>query len=140
MTLRDPKLEKFAKALASNIAAGRRRGAAAEDAAEVAGYRGSSRADNARKRSQRADVKKRVAELFAAAQQKADSPLAATIEWATRKLVSIIAIDLGVDAITVPDQIAALKLLAEMKGWKAPDKAEVAGSIVFQVVNAPQPL
>ena len=136
MTLSDPKLEKFAQALASNIAAGLPRGTAAQDAAEVAGYRGTSRAANARKRSRRADVKKRVAELFAAAQQRADSPLAATIEWATRKLVSIIAVDLGVDAITVSDQLMALKQLAELNGWKAPEKAEVSGvRIVFQVVT-----
>ncbi len=123
--LRDPKLETFASALLGNIAAGMPRSKAAELAAETAGYRGKSLASNARKRAQRADVKKRMAELAAPALARAETLVAATVEWAANKLVSIAAIELGETAVEVPHQIAALKLLAQIKGWLAPEKRDV---------------
>ena len=85
--LRDPKLEKFAQTLFANLAAGMRRSEAADLAADVAGYSGRSRASNARKRAQRKDVKARIVELCQPAQAKAEGQIAATLEWATAKLV-----------------------------------------------------
>lgn len=132
MALRDPKLEKFAQALASNIVAGMPRSAAAEHAAAIAGYAGRSMASNARKRAQRDDVKKRIAEILAPAAEKAHAAIEATVEWATTRLVNIASPDLGEEAIRTPDQIAAIKLLAQIKGWLAPEKTEHSGQVTLE--------
>jgi hypothetical protein len=120
--LRDPKMEKFSQALLSNIAAGMPRSKAAHEAGLAAGYTGKSLASNSRKRAQRKDVKARMAELAAPAIEKAQESITATLDWAVDKLVRIAAPDLGDGAVRTPDQIAAIKLLAEIKGWKAPEK------------------
>jgi hypothetical protein len=115
--LRNPKMEKFARALASDLAAGLPRTQAQENAAVTAGYTGRAIADNARKYARRPDVKRRVAELLRPMQEKAEALVEASLEWATHKLVSIAKPDLGEEAIKTTDQIAAIKLLAQLKGW-----------------------
>lgn len=123
MGLRDPRLELFAREYAQALAGGAKRCDAAYAAAAAAGYpKGSSWKANARKRSQRDDVQKRVAELTAPALEQAQETINATFEWATGKLAGIANHDLGEEAVKVPDQIAALRLLAEMHGWKAPER------------------
>lgn len=123
--LRDPKLEAFARHLLSNLVSGMARSKAAHEAGLAAGYGGKSVAANSRKRAQRRDVKVRMAELAAPQVARDDENLDATIEWATKRLVSIAAPDLGSDDLKALDQIAALKLLAQIKGWMAPEKRDV---------------
>ena len=120
--LADPKLEKFTQALLSNLA----RSKAAEKAAVTAGYTGSSLGHNARKRAGRNDVKARMAELAAPAQAETEREVVATVETAIAKLSEIGTAKLGDDAIKVPDQIAAWKLMAQIKGWLAPEKRDIA--------------
>jgi len=122
--LSDPQLEQFAQSLLRNIVAGMPRGKAATAAAREAGYQGSSLVDNARKRANRKDVKARMIELAAPALAQVEAEIAVDVQWATKKLASLVNPDLGVHKIKVTDQIAALKLLAEMFGWLAPEKME----------------
>ena len=129
MALRDPRLELFARELVANIAAGMKRSAAAAKAAEDAGYpKTKSSAANARKRAQRKDVKGRMAELMAPALERAEVQTETSIEWAYTKLATIASYDLGEDAVKVPDQIAAVKLMAQLKGWLAPERLALAGA------------
>ena len=130
--LRDPKLEKFAQALYSNLASGMKRSKAADTAAEVAGYTGVSRAPNARKRANRSDVKARLAELGAPQSEREAERIAATKEWAIARLASIANPDLGERKIKVSDQIAALKALAEIEGWKAAEKSDGTLTVVVK--------
>ena len=124
--LRDPRLELFAREYALALARGVKRSEAAASAALAAGYpKGSSFASNARRRAQRSDVKKRVLELTAPALEKAKVEIDATIEWATAKLASIANYDLGEEAVRVPDQIAAIRALADMHGWIAPKRHDL---------------
>lgn len=123
--LSDPKLERFAQGLLTGLAQGFARGRAATEAAKAAGYGGTSLAHNARKRAARADVKARMAELAAPSQEASERAVVATLDQATRKLSEIAAPDLGNDALKVADQIAALKLLAQIKGWLAPEKRDL---------------
>ena len=123
-TLRDPRLEIFAREYARLKAAGMPASQAAADAAVEARYKGYQNpsktfAANARKKAQREDVKARVAELLAPALERAEIEIGATVDWATRKLCKIANYDLGQDMVKVPDQISAIKLLAELKGWLA---------------------
>ena len=134
--LRDPKRGEIrASAIRHNRAAGMRSGAAADLAAEVAGYEGASRATNARKRAQRADVKRRMAELAEPAQVRAIEQVNATVEWAIKRLTDIAGPDLGIDAIKTTDQLRAIELLAKINGWMAPDKQDVTVRDASQVTD-----
>ena len=133
--LRDPKREKFAQALYANLAAGMKHGAAADLAAEVAGYVGSSRYANAKKRAQRADVKRRLAELARPVAARTQEQIEATVEWAVNRLYAIASLDLGKEAIKTPDQIRAIELLAKIKGWMAPEKRDVTVHDASQVTD-----
>lgn len=123
--LRDPKLERFAKALYANLIVGMKRSEAADLAADVAGYKGSSRSSNARKRAQRADVKRRLIELAQPTTERERAQIDATKDWARQKLAGIADVELAGKDIKPSDQIAALRLLAEIEGWKAPEKRDV---------------
>jgi hypothetical protein len=123
--LSDPKLEAFAQALLKNIATGMARGKAATAAAHEAGYVGSSIADNARKRANRADVKARMIELAGPAQVQAEAEVVATVEDALDKLGRIASVNPKPNAIKPTDQIAALHLMAKIKGWLAPKPIDV---------------
>ena len=123
--LRDVKREKFAQALFENLAVGMKAAKAADLAAETAGYGGSSRAANARKRAKRADVKKRMAELAQPALEKAQKRIEATLDWTLERLTAIAGPDLGEEAIKVSDQIAALQLVARIQGYLAPERREI---------------
>ncbi len=124
--LSDPKLEKFAQALLVNIAHGMPRSKAAAAAAKTAGYSGSSLASNARRKAGLAQVKARMAELAAPVRQKVERDVIATVETAINKLSEIGSAQLGDDAIKVSDQISAWKLVAQIKGWMAPEKRDIA--------------
>lgn len=120
--LSDPKLETFAQELLKNLAADMPRSKAAEDAARKAGYTGRSLGPNARKRAQRKDVKLRMAELAAPAVAAMQAEIVADVNWALDRLTKIASPDLGAAAVKVMDQINALKLMAQIKGWMAPEK------------------
>ena len=81
--------------------------------------KGSSLAHNARKKAGYPEVKARMAELAAPAQQKAEHEIAITIGAAEEKLWEIASVDLGKGAVKVPEQIAAIKTLAQLRGWNA---------------------
>ena len=126
--LRDPRMELFARELAAALAGGVKPSRAAVQAGEIAGYpnpKGKSFAPNCRKRAQRKDVKARVAELQAPGLKRAEDATEASIEWAATKLYNLADVDLGDEAIKVPDQIAAIKLLAQLRGWMATEKREL---------------
>lgn len=101
-------------------------GATPEDAARIAGYKGSGKtfAANARRNANRADVKARVAELRAPAMAKVQEQIDISVEWAAQKLAAMANHDLPTDDIKPSDQVAALRLLAQMNGWLAPEKVE----------------
>lgn len=96
------------------------------DAARIAGYKGSGKtfAANARKACNRSDVKARVAELRAPALAKLQEKIDVTIDWASQKLATMANHELDPDEIKATDQIGALRLLAQMYGWLAPEKIE----------------
>ena len=96
------------------------------DAARMAGYKGTGKtfAANARKACNRPDVKARVAQLRAPGLAKAKQKIDIGIEWATQKLATMANQEIDADGLKATDQIAALKLLAQMHGWLAPEKVE----------------
>ncbi len=118
--LKDPKLEAFAQALLRAIANGLPRSKAADEAGKAAGYGGSSRAANARKRANRADVKARMIELAAPKQAEAEAALTVDLEEAERRLGRIMSADIDLSAVKAADVIAAARQLAAMRGWNAP--------------------
>jgi hypothetical protein len=142
--LSDPKLEKFSQALLVNIAQGMPRSRAASEAARAAGYTGKSVAANARKRATLPQVKARMAELAAPAREVAEKAVAITVGAAEDKLWGIASVNLGKDAVKVPDQIAAIKTLAQFRGWNAPEKTELTTPIKIEridriIVDHPKP-
>ena len=119
--LRDPQLEQFAQFLLRNIVAGLPRGKAA---ARKAGYKGSSLADNARKRSHRADVKARMIELAAPRLAEAEAALDETMESVTTNLFRMALKQYDAGEIKPEHSIKASDLLAKLKGAYAPEKIE----------------
>jgi hypothetical protein len=55
-----------------------------------------------------------------------------TKDWARQRLAAIAAPDLGQRRTKVSDQIAAIKALAEMEGWKAPGEIDSTMTIVVK--------
>jgi phage terminase small subunit len=122
--LSDPQLEQFAQFLLRNIVAGLPRGKAATAAAREAGYKGSSLADNARKRSHRADVKARMVELAAPRLAEAEAALDETMESVTTNLFRMALKQYDAGEIKPEHSIKASDLLAKLKGAYAPEKIE----------------
>jgi phage terminase small subunit len=122
--LSDPQLEQFAQFLLRNIVAGLPRGKAATAAAREAGYKGSSLADNARKRSHRADVKARMVELAAPRLAEAEAALDETMESVTTNLFRMALKQYDAVEIKPEHSIKASDLLAKLKGAYAPEKIE----------------
>jgi len=122
--LADQKLEAFAQSLLRNIANGLPRGKAATEAAREVGYRGSSLADNARKRSHRADVKARMVELAAPRLAEAEAALDETMEAVTTNLFRMALRRYDADEIKPEHSIKASDLLAKLKGAYASEKVE----------------
>lgn len=110
--------EKLAQALAM--------GKSPEEAARLAGYQGKGKtfAANARRNSNRSDVKSRVAELRAPAIAKLKQDIAISVEWASQILAAMANHKLDLEELKATDQIGALKLLAQIHGWLAPEKVE----------------
>jgi hypothetical protein len=133
--LSDPKLEKFSQAMLVNIAQGMPRSKAAAEAAKTAGYGGRSIASNARKRAALPQVKARMAELAAPEREAAEKAVAISVGAAEEKLWGIASVDLGKKAVKVPDQIAAIKTLAQFRGWNAPEKTELTGPIKIERIE-----
>lgn len=125
--LRDPRREKFAQALAANLANGMKRAEAADEAAKTAGYGGQSRAPNARKRAQRGDVKARLRELMTPGIAESERQIAVDVEWAVERLAGIANVELDEELIKAADVIGAIRLVAQIKDWLAPDKHEHSG-------------
>lgn len=101
-------------------------GASPEDAARLAGYQGKGKtfAANARRNSNRPDVKARVAELRAPYLEKVKEQIGISVEWASQKLATMANHELAADQIGANDQVAAIRLLAQIHGWLAPEKVE----------------
>ena len=111
--LSNPRHEKVAQELA--------RFKSPVEASQAAGYPpGTSFAANARKRTQRPDIRRRVKEI-----QTVSGVIAAgDSAWIQRKLVEIAEIPLNDEEVRPTDQIAALNLLAKIIGAMAPEKHE----------------
>ena len=126
-TLRDPRLEIFAREYARLKAVGTPASQAAADAAVEARYKGYQNpsktfAANARKKAQRKDVKARVAELLAPKTEQAEREIEATKEWTTAKLVEIANQPIADAEVKTSDKLTALHRLAELNGWYPPQK------------------
>lgn len=107
------------------------------EASEAAGYpsAASSFASNARKRAQRADVRKRVREIRAPAIKRAEDGAGVTSEWMLTKLYKVANPDLGRKKTKVSDQIAAMRLAAQIKGLLVPDVALTVNNTVATQIN-----
>jgi transcriptional regulator with XRE-family HTH domain len=112
------RLEAFAQALATGVTP--------VQAAKIAGYpNGSCFAANARKRARRNDVKAMVAELQKPMKEKLQQQIEANFEWATQRLIEIANTPIGIWNVKSADSITnAIKQLAAMYGWNAPEKSE----------------
>jgi hypothetical protein len=115
--LRDRRHEKVAQLLATMKTP--------EEASREAGYRdGTSFIDNARKRANRPDIKKRVAELQA---READL-VSIDVAWIKRKTSKIAGVEFESEEVRPSDALAALNLLAKMtEGALVPQKTETTG-------------
>ena len=124
--LSDPKLEAFAQAMLRHLAAGLTRGKAALAAAKDAGYRGSSIASNAKRRSNLPAVKARIQELAAPAQAQSEANLAIALDAAERRLWEIIQAPVAFNETVMPKNIIdAIKTLSAIRGWNAPTTVNV---------------
>src|SRR6185437_1634288 len=112
--------------LHERLAQARALGYKPNDAARFAGYKGSGKtfAANARKACNRPDVKARVRELRAPALARVQEQINISAAWAAQKLAAMANHDLPMDEIKASDQVMALRLLAQMNGWLAPEKVE----------------
>lgn len=109
-----------------HLAQGLTRGKAAESAGEDAGYRGSSVRANSRKRANRKDVKERMIELSAPAQQQAEAMVLVDVTRAKSRLSEIIMAAVSWSETVMPkDVINAIKQLAAIEGWNAPTQINV---------------
>jgi hypothetical protein len=88
-----------------------------------------------RKRASLPQVKARMKELAAPAQQQSESEVVATVEDANRKLGAIAGVPFNPECVKPSDQIAAMALKARINGWLAPEKREL--SVDAAVVRVP---
>jgi hypothetical protein len=108
-------------------------GATAPEAAEAAGYPKRSLktfSANARKRSQRPDVRRRVMELRSGNY----ASLLCKKEWMLQRLYQIANPDLGRKLLRPSDQIAAIRVAAQITGDLSPEKHahDIAGDLVIK--------
>ena len=120
--LSDPKLEAFTQALLLNLAQLIPPSRAADLAAKTAGYGGSSRASNARKRAQRKDVKARMVEIASPVKPEVAPEVVMTLAEAKLTLSEIARYAKNVD------RIGSIRQLALMEGWEAPTRHEHTGA------------
>ena len=106
-SLRDPRLELFARELATFLSEGIPASEAADRAGKAARYpvgkAPKTFAANCRKRAQRADVRKRVAELRAPSLKRAEESLGITTEYLLAKLDNLTSYNID-DYLTAPDR------------------------------------
>ena len=83
-----------------------------------------------------------MAELAAPGREAAEKAVAITVGAAENKLWEIANVDLGKRAVKVPDQIAAIKTLAQLRGWNAPEKTDLSGELkigrIEQIIVEPK--
>jgi hypothetical protein len=114
------RLEAFAQALATGVTP--------VQAARIAGYpNGSCFAHNARKRARLKDVKAMVAELKQPVKEKLAKTIEANFEWATKQLLEVGNLPIGISNVRASDKIRAIEVLAKMHGWYAPEKTNLTG-------------
>lgn len=95
----------------------------AAEAYLMAGYaEGSAYRDNARKLANNPAVKARIAELQG---QVAEKLIDIKVEWIEQNVAEIAGVKIKADEITATNVLAANKLLAEIKGFMAPEKHDV---------------
>jgi len=85
-----------------------------------------------------------MAELAAPGREASEKAVAITVGAAEDKLWGIASVDLGKKAMKVPDQINAIKTLAQLRGWNAPEKTELTSPIKIErvervIVDHPKP-
>lgn len=133
--LEDIQLEQFSQDAARNLLKGMPRGKAATAAARSAGYKGSSLAANARKRINRADVKRRMIELVAPKTEEAEAEIAHSADDLRKRLFKIALHPIPDSKVKVSDQVAAAGLIARMDGLLAPEKREHSGPNGSSLLN-----
>jgi hypothetical protein len=123
MMARGPeRLEAFAQALATGVTP--------VQAARIAGYPiGSCFAHKARKRARRENVKEMVAELQKPVKEKLAKTIEANFEWATKRLLEVGNLPIGMCNARASDKIRAIEVLAKMHGWNAQQKTNVSGEL-----------
>jgi hypothetical protein len=105
-------LEAFAQALATGVTP--------VQSAKIAGYpNGSCFA--------RKDVKAMVAELQKPVKEKLAKTIEANFEWATKQLLEIGNLPIGICNARASDKIRAIEVLAKMHGWNAAEKTNLTG-------------
>ena len=126
------RLEAFAQALATGVTA--------VEAAKLAGYpQGSQFAANARKRARRKDVKAMVAELQKPVKEKLAKTIEANFEWATKQLLEIGNLPIGILNARASDKIRAIEVLAKLYGWNASEKHHGQGNVTIHATYTVEP-
>jgi hypothetical protein len=86
-------------------------------------------AASARKRARRKDVKAMVAELQKPVKEKLAKTIEANFEWATKQLLEVGNLPIGICNARASDKVRAIEVLAKMHGWNARDKTNVSGKL-----------
>src|SRR5262245_42788222 len=109
-------------------------------AARIAGYpNGSCFAPNARKRARRSDVKAMVAELQKPVKEKLAKTIEANFEWATKQLLEIGNLPIGISDVRASDKIRAIEVLAKLYGWNASEKHHGQGNVTIHAAYTVEP-
>jgi len=128
-------LKKFAEALAL--------GMSPTDSAEAAGYPcGKSEktfAANARRRAGSKRVRKIVDELQKPAKEKLAKTIEANFEWATKQLLEIGNLPIGILNTRASDKIRAIEVLAKLYGWNASEKHQAQGNVTIHATYTVEP-
>ena len=79
--------------------------------------------------ARRKDVKAMVAELQKPVKEKLAKTIEANFEWATKQLLEVGNLPIGISNARASDKIRAIEVLAKMHGWYAPEKTNLSGEI-----------
>jgi hypothetical protein len=84
-----------------------------------------------------------VAELQKPVKEKLAKTIEANFEWATKQLLEVGNLPIGISNARASDKIRAIEVLAKMHGWNAPEKTNVSGElkkgVTFNVTYTVEP-
>jgi hypothetical protein len=85
--------------------------------------------DTSFSRARRENVKEMVAELQKPVKEKLAKTIEANFEWATKRLLEVGNLPIGMCNARASDKIRAIEVLAKMHGWNAQQKTNVSGEL-----------